>query len=229
MNNEIDICYLCGQKLDANINDDHVPPRQFYAKSIRRIHTPNLFTLPVHKSCNKSYQKDEDYFVHSLAPLAMDSYSGRAIWTDISTQFKRSQGKRIRQMILKEFDQTPSGIILPYGKVLKRFNGKRIWRVVWKITRGLFFKEKWQLLPEDTPRHFKIVSVDEEPPAEFAYVRDTPSRGQYPGVFDYKYIDIPELNNFHFWAMLFWDRLITLIAFHDPGCPRDKCKGLVNE
>ena len=131
-------------------------------------------------------------------------------------------------MILKEFDQRPSGIILAHRKVLKRFNGKRIWRVVWKITRGLFFKEKWQFLPEDTPRHFKIVSVDEEPPAEIAYVSDSPSRGQYPGVFDYKYIDIPELNNFHFWAMLFWDRLIMLIAFHDPGCPCDKCKGNVN-
>ena len=84
MKDEVNICYLCGQKLDANINYDHVPPRQLYAKSIRKIHTPNLFTLPVHESCNKSYQKDEDYFVHSLAPLAMHSYSGNAIWADIS-------------------------------------------------------------------------------------------------------------------------------------------------
>ncbi len=229
MKGEINACYLCGQKLDVSIDDDHVPPRQFYAKSIRKIHALNLFTLPVHKSCNRSYQKDEDYFVHSLAPLAMHSYSGNAIWADISNQFKRPQGKTIRQMIRKEFDRRPSGIILPRGKVLKRFNGKRIWRVVWKITRGLFFKEKSQFLPEDTPRLFKIISVDEKPPPEFAYVRDIPSRGQYPGVFDYKYADIAEFNNFHFWAMLFWDKIIMLIAFHDPECPCHKCKDHVNE
>lgn len=131
-------------------------------------------------------------------------------------------------MILKEFDQRPSGIILPNGKVLKRFNAKRVWRVVWKITRGLFFKEKREFLPENISKSFKIVSVGEKPPLEFGYVRNIPSRGQYPGVFDYKYIDFPELNNFHLWAMLFWDRLITLIKFHDPECICNKCKNHIN-
>ena len=38
MENKIDICYLCGKKLKGNIDDDHVPPKQFYAKSIRKMH-----------------------------------------------------------------------------------------------------------------------------------------------------------------------------------------------
>jgi hypothetical protein len=227
MKGKIDICYLCGKELNEDIDYDHVPPRQFYAKSIRKIHNPNLLSLPVHRLCNKSYQKDEDYFVHSIAPLAMGSYSGNAIWSDISNKYKRPHGKIIGQMILKEFEQRPSGIILPHGKVVKRFNGERIWRIVWKITRGLFFKEKGEFLSKDTPNFFKIF-VDEEPSPEFSAVRDTPSRGQYPGVFDYKYIDFPELNNFHFWAMLFWDRLIMEIAFHNPGCQCDICKGNIN-
>lgn len=198
MKGETDICYLCGQKLDKNITNDHVPPRQFYARSIRKIHNPNLLTLPVHKSCNESYQKDEVYFVHSIAILTKGSYSGNAIWEDISNQFERPRGRRIGQMILKEFDKRPSDIILPNRKVLKRFNAKRVWRVVWRITRGPFFKEKGRFLPEDIYKSFKIVSVGEKPPPEFAYVGNTPSRGQYPGVFDYKYIDFPKLNNFHF-------------------------------
>jgi len=66
-------------------------------------------------------------------------------------------------------------------------------------------------------------SVGESPPPEFEVVRNTPSRGQYPNVFDYKYVIIPELDNFHFWAMLFWGRLIKLISFHDPECECEAC------
>jgi len=223
MVNEIETCYLCGNKLDEEIDQDHVPPRQFYGKQLRKKHSPNLFTLPVHPACNKSYQKDEDYFVHSIAPLTKGSYSGDGIWNDIARQFQRPQGQRIGQMISREFDDRPSGLYLPDGKVLKRFDGERVWRVVWKILRGLFFKEYSRFLPEDTPRLFKVISVGEKPPPEFDAVRNTPSMGQYPNVFDYKFIVIPELNDFHFWAMLFWDRLIKLIAFHDPNCKCEKC------
>lgn len=224
MKRKIDICYLCGGKLTEGIDDDHVPPRQFYGKNIRKNHNPNLFSLPVHKLCNKSYQNDEDYFVHSLAPLAMESYSGGAVWADIGKKYKRPQGKKIGQMVLREFDQRPSGLILPKGKIVKRFNGERIWKVVWKITRGLVFKETGKFLSKDTPNLFRIF-IDEEPSHEFASVRDTQSRGQYPGVFDYKYIDFPELNNFHFWAILLWDKIIVEIAFHDSECRCEKCKG----
>jgi hypothetical protein len=129
-------------------------------------------------------------------------------------------------MILKEFDKK---IILPNDKIIKSFNGERTRRVIWKITRGLFFKETGKFISEDTPKLFKFISVDEKPPQEFFYISSTPSRGQYPGVFDYKYIDFPKINNFHSWAMLFWDRLIIMIAFHDPSCPCEKCKTLRDE
>ena len=222
MENKIDICYLCGKKLKGNIDDDHVPPKQFYAKSIRKMHNPNLFTLPTHTSCNKSYQMDEDYFVQSLAPLAIGSYSGTSIWKDISQRMKRPESQKINMMILKEFDQR---IILPNNKIIKRFDGKRSRRIIWKITRGLFFKETGRFLPENTPRLFKFISVDEKPPPEFLYyISTSPSRGQYPGVFDYKYVDLPEYNNFHYWGILFWEKLIVIVAFHDPSCSCAKCK-----
>ena len=223
---EISICYLCGKKFDENISKDHIPPKQFYAGCIRQTHSPNLLTLPTHKSCNTAYQLDEDYFVHSLGPLALGSYSGNAILRDIDHQMKRPQGygKRIGQMILKEFDRRPGGIILPHSKVAKRFDGKRIWRIIWKITRGLYFHEKGQFLPEKTPRLFDIVSPGDKPSSELSYVLRTPSRGQHPGVFDYKFMNIPEINNMHLWSMLLWDRIIIFIAFHDPECPCSKCK-----
>ncbi len=225
---EIDqVCYLCGLKLELGdvINRDHVPPKQFYAKKLRKVHNPDdLYTLPVHAKCNKSYQKDEDYFVHSIAPLAKGSYSGDEIWNDIEHRFQRIEGQRIGQMVLNEFEERPSGLYLPGGKVAKKFDGKRVWRVVWKIVRGLFYKEHARFLPENTARLFKIVSVGEKPPSEFEAVLNASSKGQYPNVFDYKYIVIPELDSFHVWAMLFWDRLIKLAAFHDPECECETCK-----
>jgi len=217
------ICYLCGKEITNGPSYDHVPPKQFYAKLIRKNNNLNLLTLPTHKECNKSYQHDEDYFIHSVGPLAVESHTGKALWKDISNQFDREQGRRIQENIYKEFESNPSGLILPNNKVIKRFDPLRVWRIVWKIARGLFFKEYARILPENTPKTFKIFSPEENIP-EFPFVRNTPSKGDYPGVFDYKYICVKELNKFHVWAMLFWDKLIFITAFHDPECPCDICK-----
>ena len=225
----IEICYLCGKKLNSDIDSDHVPPKQFYPSEIRkRYNLDDLFTLPTHKTCNKSYQSDEDYFVCSFVILAVDSYSGSSLWEDTSKRVKRKMfGERIGMKILKEFDRRPGGIILPQGKIVKRFDGKRIVRVIWKITRGLFFKEKSQFLYEGTPKFIDIFSPDEKPSEEFFYLNNCKVKGRHPRVFDYKCgeRELPEpYCNFHLWAMLFWERIITVIGFHDPKCSCDTCK-----
>lgn len=99
---------------------------------------------------------------------------------------------------------------------MKRIDPDRFWRVVSKILRGLFFIENGRVLPETSPRNFKVVSPGENPPPEFALLADEPERGQYPGVFDYKFRDFPDWNGLQLWAMLFWDSLIVLIWFQDP-------------
>jgi len=72
-----DLCYLCAEPLTAPISDDHVPMKQLVTPKIRKAHNPsNLLTIPVHYRCNRSYQEDEDYFVHSLMPFARGSYCG---------------------------------------------------------------------------------------------------------------------------------------------------------
>ncbi len=93
------ICYLCGKKLGGEIDNDHVPPKQFYAKLIKDNVNLKLFKLPTHKSCNKSFQHDEDYFVHSLAPVAMHTQTGKAKWFDIVNQSKRPESKKIIEKV----------------------------------------------------------------------------------------------------------------------------------
>ncbi len=71
MKADVEICYLCGEKLTGNVSRDHVPPKQFFSSDVRKHFSPKLLTLQAHQACNKQYQEDEDYFVHSLGPLVM--------------------------------------------------------------------------------------------------------------------------------------------------------------
>ena len=89
--------------------------------------------------------------------------------------------------------------------------------------RGLFFYEHQRVLSEDAPRTFKLVHPGEKPPDVFFSIPDDQILGQYPGVFDYKFRVFPEIDNSHLWAMLFWNRLILLTAFHDPDCECEVC------
>jgi hypothetical protein len=114
----------------------------FYAKQIRREHKLNLLTIPAHGTCNRSYQKDEDYFIHSLGQLCHESYSGNAIFDDLINQFTRPEGKRLGEMVFREFEARPSGLILPSGKLVKRYNGPRIRRVLKDSERSFLSRDK---------------------------------------------------------------------------------------
>jgi len=222
------LCYLCGKGIkQVDLSADHVPPKQFYASFLRKeFNLDKMDTMPTHIGCNKSYQNDEDYFVHTFAPLIMNnSRSGKALWKDIKKNFQRKEGLILGQKVLKEFsEKTEGGIILPGELIFKKFDGDRVWRVVWKIVKGLFYKEYKRVLPDNTIKIFDLLQPEINAlPETFQYVRDTPSRGRYAEVFDYKYIAVKELNNFHYWALLLWDKIIMTIAFHDPDCKCEKC------
>jgi len=116
--------------------------------------------------------------------------------------------------------------VLPSGKTVKRFEGARLRRVVWKMVRGLHFYHTGEVLPEQwSTVGVKLFSPDERPTDDvLLFARTTSSRGTYPGVFDYKFDKFPEANNLHYWLLLLWDRLIFRIAFHDLTCVCEKCE-----
>lgn len=226
MKRGIGICYLCGQKLEGDIDGDHVPPKQVYSRIIRRRVNLNLFILPTHRACNKSYKDDEEYFVHSLAPLAVGSDTGRALWAGNLDYYKKDlHGKRLGEMIMGEFAN--GKIILPSGKTYKTVNRNRIDTILWKITRGLFFKEQRRFLPQNKLEGTKCLSPDERPPEVFnGTVLVTEPMGDYPIVFDYKRLrgQMAEGTQSWIWAMLFWDVLMMFVVFHDPACACPKCE-----
>lgn len=221
------ICYLCGRSLTLPTSADHVPPRQIYSKEVRKAHGPDLLTIPVHAECNRFYQHDEDYFVNTLAPFGRDSYAGASLLREVFSKYKAGEKRPLVHKVLQEFEHRPGGIHLPGDLIAKRIEGDRVHRVAWKIVRGLYFHAFGKVLPAYTPNSLEIVPPDHPPPEIFLRsLYDRPSQGGYPGAFDYKYVQIPELNDFNYWGLLLWDRLILIVAFHSPQCPYAHCQEL---
>ena len=218
------ICYLCGKPHNGKFNRDHVPPKQLFAKELLRKHNPNLFWLPTHEHCNKSFQHDEDYFVCSLMPFGLGSYSGDALRRKILNDCKKHklQGHLLKR-VLGEFERNPSGLILPQDTVIKRFDGDRILRVAWKIVRGLYFVHSDVFLPENSPKACELVLPGQEPPLPFFYLSENPIYPQHPAVFDYRFRCFPEIHNFNVWSLLLWDRLIVIVKFQHPICYCQEC------
>ncbi len=215
------VCYLCGLPIAQRRSKDHVPPLQFFPKNLRSARNPNLITLQTHEGCNQSYKLDEDYFLHSIGPLAIKTITGGHLWNDIRHRLGKHNERHLGRLVSAEFEPRPSGIILPAGKVVKRLK-PRIHRVTWKIARGAFFKETGRVLPERTPRRFDVVDNENLPGDHLHEVLSRPSRGGYPEVFDYKIFSSERLP-FHQIAMLFWDAIAWVASFHDPSCVCEKC------
>lgn len=123
------ICYLCGLRLGSDRTADHVPPKQVFPQAFRRT-GPQLVTLPAHRDCNEAFQRDEEYVVTTLAGFAAHSPAGRLLWRDIG-----SKSAGLVKRVLDEFDRRPGGLMLPPGKIVRRFDAGRVHRVMLKIAR----------------------------------------------------------------------------------------------
>ena len=121
-----------------------------------------------------------------------------------------------------------SQIVSPDGTELNIMDASRIARITWKIVRGLFFYETNRFLPENTPMSCKnpitfgesALGIQSEYDWEqFDLIRQNPSRGQYPDIFDYKYCRVPTEENpdeyIWAWGIWLWDRIALLTFFED--------------
>lgn len=222
-------CYLCGMPLSSPINVDHVPLKGLVAQEIRQKHNlDNLLTIPVHEACNSAYAWDEEYFIAAMMPFAPGAEAGNALFKKHICDYQKGRRAKLVSRVLREFETRPSGLILPPGKVIKRQDGGRIARVVWKIVRGLYFHHHGEVLPEGLNTSVTMTAPGERPPEHFILIKDLPddsTHGRYPGIFDYRFrrFDV-EGGKLHYWAMLFWDRVIMTVTFHDPWhCDCDVC------
>jgi hypothetical protein len=218
------VCYLCGEPLTGKVDDDHVPPKLFYAKGVRRTHSLDLLTLPTHESCNQAYRLDEEYFVYSLTPLAEGSASGELLSKELAARFRRGENQRLGLKVLGEFEPRPGGLYLPPGRVLKKVDGPRAACVLWKITRGLYFYRRGELLSESKARYHDFIEPGEPIDEVYRPVLSTRSLGQYPSVFDYKArVYEGKRATLEVWAMLLWGSIMGVTVFHADKCACPDC------
>ena len=222
----LDICYLCGLEIDpADRTVDHVPAKQIFPASIRGAYNlDQLITLPSHHACNNGYSLDEQYTVWTLGSVSHGSDTGRALIEDHARSLRAGKNALLAKKILQQFQERPSGIILPPGMVALKFEANRIMRVMWKITRGLFRHETGRLLPDGTA--FKVDLVEPAVAGARAVnllhdrVKAERSRGTYGRLFDYKYVDLQEGDKrLHAWGFLLWDQFMVFVYHHDPDAP----------
>ena len=161
-------CIFCGKGAGTR---EHIPPKQFFKD------TPDkpLITVPSCSACNRSFQKDEDFFRQFYVSILMErsSEAKKLMEGEVSRSILRTPAlghQMFSQMKLVDA-YTKSGLYK--GKMtmytVSDTDKVRINRVVNKIIRGLFYHEFGQTIPEDwivkiiwiTPQVEKEQKLDE--------------------------------------------------------------------
>ena len=227
-------CCICGAVIDATdkespdaLSMDHVPPKQFYPKSIRVEGNLNLWSTPTHKRCNCDYKKDEEYFYHSLYPLVanVNQKMGQTIFKDIKRRAQKPQSRTMIRGLLKTArTETEGGIQLPAGIFQMRVNEYRIQRIAIKIAQGVFFLEHDHYLPRGNCKDMRICESEQEVPEMYSLSWGLAEMATvYPSVFSYRRAF---LDGMWFYSLLFWEAFMFCMVFDCPLSPGTSCEGI---
>lgn len=162
------ICIYCQNVADTR---EHIPPKQLFKGTLDK----SLITVPSCRTCNASFQKDEDFFRQFYVSMLTDrSPQAKSLMNnEITRSIKRNPAlgfQMFKQMQLVEA-YTKSGLSL--GKktmyTISDSDRERIDRIVTKIIKGLFFHEFRVTIPKDwiiqiiwiTPKVEKNLQLDE--------------------------------------------------------------------
>jgi len=162
-------CCLCGKKgtNENPITREHVPPKQFYPKSVRSQQNLNLWVVPTCRDCNESYKSDEEYFFHSLYPLVANTNRsmGETILQDLRRRAKQPQTPAlIRSLLRTSRATTEAGIVLPSGMVSLSVDERRIQQVAIKIARCLFYRDHTCVMPYENCKDIRIYEREKDVP-----------------------------------------------------------------
>jgi hypothetical protein len=238
-----EVCCLCGKSATEGdpITREHVPPKQFYPKSLRtRV---NLWVVPTHRSCNNKYKADEEYFYHASYPLVANVNPRMAdvILRDLKRRAKKPQTRTLLRGILQtQQTTTGGGIVLPPGMVGLNVDAYRLQQVAIKIGRCLFYRDHNRIMPyenckdirlceseQDVPECYRLswelskVNVNSlvpSVPGNVVVIADTEAGAPLAAcrqVFEYRSAYIaPE--RLHLYTLMFWEAFTFCMAFQEP-------------
>lgn len=245
MTNKAQICCLCGDpaRADDPITREHVPPKQFYPKSLREGLRKSLWTVPSHRSCNNKYKSDEEYFYHVLYLLVanLNPQSASIILGDLERRAMKPQSRALIQSIVRQaHNATESGIMFPPGTVRIDADKYRLQQVAIKIGRCLFYRDHNRFMPEDSCKDIRLCESEDDVPELYQHswgsskvnatelnplgqntiiVVEDAERGKPHSVshqvFDYRTYYFEEAR-LHFYTLFFWSAFAFCMTFEEP-------------
>lgn len=139
-------CTYCGAR--GTVTSDHVPPKGLFAKP-----RPKLITVPSCDRCNRGASTDDEYFrvMLNFHDTAGDHPDARGVRATVFRALDRPDSGGLRHRIAKATRQVD--VLSSSGIYIGRRLGfdvdlVRLDRVVARVLKGLYFKEKGQRLPE---------------------------------------------------------------------------------
>jgi hypothetical protein len=145
-------CVYCGAAEADTL--DHIPPKGLFPKP----RPSDLITVPCCRPCNKSFEKDDEYFKSHLAIRADIEHHASAmpLTGEVLRSWRRPEGAGLTAFIkdtfaTREISGPGEQAFTQHGQVP---DNARINRVVDRIARGLLYKETGSQLPA----HYRIRS-----------------------------------------------------------------------
>lgn len=207
---------------------DHVPPKLFFPSAVRKKYgMTEMLTIPVHHACNQMWRLDEEYFVHTLLPLATGSEAGDAAHLQTFRKYKSGRNVPLVNMVMNEFKHVVKGIYLPANRVAKMIDANRFHDVLYKLIRGLHYHHTGEILPAQWSITYTVTAPNEPLPELFQdYAKSGRGevRGAYPNVFAYFFDRFMEAWGVHYWGFRLWEGIVVTAMFHDPMCECEYCQ-----
>ncbi len=141
-------CIFCDKTANTK---EHIPAKQFF----KGVPDKSLITVPSCTACNRSFQKDEDFFRQFYVSMLMERSpeAKKLMEGEVSRSILRTPalGRQMFSQMKLVDAYTRSGLYK--GKMtmytVSDSDKVRINRVITKVIKGLFFHEFGQTIPED--------------------------------------------------------------------------------
>lgn len=210
------VCIYCGTAPDV-ITADHVPPRNLFPSP----RPADLITVPACSPCNKSYEKDDEYFRFAMTaptPLTPGSAAERA-WREGVIGGTLHRSPALKSTIIRGLTQmeifSPAGLYLGHMPTVQ-LNRGRVDRVATRIVRALHWRH-YGAVPSKGVKFSTAAGPDPKKPGVLEKVAVDLLRGRaWQGVgngevFRYRYDRVLDRPDWGAWCLLFYSATFVLV------------------
>lgn len=207
------VCVYCGKKATTS---DHVPPKQIFPKP----RPNNLEKIPACFECNNKAGKDEEYFLAAfMFSEAGTSEAGKKLWQEkLNRMYKKNLGlrRKIAQNLKAEDVYTPHGIFMARRMTIN-LDEDRIYKVVSKIIKGLYYLEYQEPLPCSQNLDCLFLENETHFNAAKACTKQLKNGSNFwKGIFQYKYNRTEKGRPGSIWLLNFYDFATFLVIASEP-------------